>query len=177
MLTSGPSPAFSLSRLPVHRLAAQALLQALEGAAEKEAENKEEACILALETSLSSGLVCSQTACVVVNTQLGKPIQSPLIDPNIPFESELKEEAMISEGPLVRENCTWTLELECIPLGKSPLPLEGSIPHNNSFPYMPQTSYANPLYRGSQVLSMQQWFHAIDKMCRVVSYVDLPYIG
>ncbi|KAH0626612.1 hypothetical protein JD844_001692 [Phrynosoma platyrhinos] len=66
-------------RLPVHRLAAQALLQELEGA--KEMEKKR----LALETSLSSGVVCSQTAYVGVSTELGKPIQGPLIHRNIPI--------------------------------------------------------------------------------------------
>ncbi|XP_028558324.2 von Willebrand factor A domain-containing protein 5A-like isoform X1 [Podarcis muralis] len=67
-------------RLPVHRLAAQALLQELEGVGEKEKEKQR----LALETSLSSGVVCSQTAYVGINTELGKPLQGPLTRRDVP---------------------------------------------------------------------------------------------
>nr|XP_060636583.1 von Willebrand factor A domain-containing protein 5A [Anolis sagrei ordinatus] len=73
--------ALEKDRLPIHRLAAQTLLQELEGAGELEEEKKR----LALETSLNSGVVCSQTAYVGVNTELGKPIQGPLIHRNIPL--------------------------------------------------------------------------------------------
>ncbi|XP_034990891.2 von Willebrand factor A domain-containing protein 5A-like isoform X2 [Zootoca vivipara] len=77
---------FSLSsqetdRLPVHRLAAQTLLKELEGAGEKEKEKQR----LALETSLSSGVVCSQTAYVGVNKELGTALQGPLARRNIPL--------------------------------------------------------------------------------------------
>uniref|UniRef100_A0A8C6XHY5 von Willebrand factor A domain containing 5A n=1 Tax=Naja naja TaxID=35670 RepID=A0A8C6XHY5_NAJNA len=72
-------------RLPVHRLAAQALLQELE----EDKEKVEEKRLLALETSLSSGVVCSQTAYVGVNTELGKPIQGPLLHRHVPFPGEL----------------------------------------------------------------------------------------
>ncbi|KAM6449593.1 von Willebrand factor A domain-containing protein 5A-like isoform 2-T2 [Liasis olivaceus] len=68
-------------RLPVHRLAAQALLQELEEAKEKVEEKRR----LALETSLNSGVVCSQTAYVGVNTELGKPVQGPLLHRDIPL--------------------------------------------------------------------------------------------
>ncbi|KAM6451927.1 von Willebrand factor A domain-containing protein 5A-like [Liasis olivaceus] len=68
-------------RLPVHRLAAQALLQELEEAKEKVEEKRR----LALETSLNSGVVCSQTAYVGVNTELGKPVQGPLFHRDIPL--------------------------------------------------------------------------------------------
>ncbi|XP_053217233.1 von Willebrand factor A domain-containing protein 5A-like isoform X1 [Podarcis raffonei] len=67
-------------RLPVHRLAAQALLQELEGVGKKEKEKQR----LALETSLSSGVVCSQTAYVGINTELGKPLQGPLTRRDVP---------------------------------------------------------------------------------------------
>ncbi|XP_062813696.1 von Willebrand factor A domain-containing protein 5A [Anolis carolinensis] len=73
--------ALEKDRLLIHRLAAQTLLQELEGAGELEEEKKR----LALETSLNSGVVCSQTAYVGVNTELGKPIQGPLIHRNIPI--------------------------------------------------------------------------------------------
>uniref|UniRef100_A0A6J0UQQ6 von Willebrand factor A domain-containing protein 5A-like n=1 Tax=Pogona vitticeps TaxID=103695 RepID=A0A6J0UQQ6_9SAUR len=66
-------------RLPIHRLAAQVLLQHLEG---NEDEGKKR---LALETSLSSGVVCSQTAYIGVNTDLGKPLQGSLTRRNIPL--------------------------------------------------------------------------------------------
>ncbi|XP_026539990.1 von Willebrand factor A domain-containing protein 5A-like [Notechis scutatus] len=68
-------------RLPVHRLAAQALLQELE----EDKEMVEEKRLLALETSLSSGVVCSQTAYVGVNTELGKPVQGPLLRRDVPL--------------------------------------------------------------------------------------------
>ncbi|XP_058036869.1 von Willebrand factor A domain-containing protein 5A-like isoform X2 [Ahaetulla prasina] len=68
-------------RLPVHRLAAQALLQELE----EDKEKVEEKRVLALETSLSSGVVCSQTAYVGVNMELGKPVQGPLLHRNVPL--------------------------------------------------------------------------------------------
>ncbi|XP_034278908.1 von Willebrand factor A domain-containing protein 5A-like isoform X2 [Pantherophis guttatus] len=66
-------------RLPVHRLAAQVLLQELEE------EKMEEKRVLALETSLSSGVVCSQTAYVGVNMELGKPVQGPLLHRDVPL--------------------------------------------------------------------------------------------
>ncbi|XP_062993650.1 von Willebrand factor A domain-containing protein 5A isoform X6 [Elgaria multicarinata webbii] len=68
-------------RLPVHRLAAQALLQELEGATEQEEEKQR----LALETSLSSGVVCSKTAYVGVNTELGKQVKGPLVHRDVPL--------------------------------------------------------------------------------------------
>ncbi|XP_077773309.1 von Willebrand factor A domain-containing protein 5A-like [Podarcis muralis] len=76
---------FSLSsqetdRLPVHRLAAQTLLKELEGAREKGEEKQR----LALETSLSSGVVCSQTAFVGVNMELGTALQGPLSRRDVP---------------------------------------------------------------------------------------------
>uniref|UniRef100_A0A670YSM5 von Willebrand factor A domain containing 5A n=1 Tax=Pseudonaja textilis TaxID=8673 RepID=A0A670YSM5_PSETE len=72
-------------RLPVHRLAAQALLQELE----EDKETVEEKRLLALETSLSSGVVCSQTAYVGVNTELGKLVQGPLLHRDVPLPGEL----------------------------------------------------------------------------------------
>uniref|UniRef100_A0A1W7RJ48 Bcsc-1 n=1 Tax=Agkistrodon contortrix contortrix TaxID=8713 RepID=A0A1W7RJ48_AGKCO len=85
--TSTETTKFSLQlektdRLPVHRLAAQALLQELE----EDKEKVEEKQLLALETSLSSGVVCSQTAYVGVNTELGKPVQGPLLHRDVPFQ-------------------------------------------------------------------------------------------
>ncbi|KAM3821590.1 von Willebrand factor A domain-containing protein 5A-like isoform 2-T3 [Vipera latastei] len=84
--TSTETTKFSLQlektdRLPVHRLAAQALLQELE----EDKEKVEEKQLLALETSLSSGVVCSQTAYVGVNTELGKPVQGALLHRDVPL--------------------------------------------------------------------------------------------
>ncbi|XP_053121919.1 von Willebrand factor A domain-containing protein 5A-like [Hemicordylus capensis] len=76
-----PLQAQESDRLPVHRLAAQALLQELEEAVEKD-EGKRH---LALETSLHSGVVCSQTAYVGVNTQLAKTLQGPLERRDVPL--------------------------------------------------------------------------------------------
>ncbi|KAM6451760.1 von Willebrand factor A domain-containing protein 5A-like [Liasis olivaceus] len=72
------SMAVHSSRFPIHRLAAQALLQDLEGATSMKNQN------LALETSLSSGVWCDQTAYVLINTDLGKPLQSSVYFRRIP---------------------------------------------------------------------------------------------
>ncbi|XP_008114725.1 von Willebrand factor A domain-containing protein 5A isoform X2 [Anolis carolinensis] len=53
-------------RFPLHRLAARAFLQELKGTRSVEEMQ------LAVETSLSSGVACSQTAYIVVNTEPGK---------------------------------------------------------------------------------------------------------
>ncbi|KAM6451757.1 von Willebrand factor A domain-containing protein 5A-like [Liasis olivaceus] len=83
-------------RLPVHRLAAQALLQELEEAKEKVEEKRR----LALETSLNSGVVCSQTAYVGVNTELGNPVQGPLLHRDVPLlDSVLQDVAICSCTP------------------------------------------------------------------------------
>ncbi|XP_077171691.1 von Willebrand factor A domain-containing protein 5A-like isoform X2 [Paroedura picta] len=76
-----PLQAEKQDRLPVHRLAARALLQHLEEAREKDEEKQR----LALQTSLNSGVVCSQTAYVGVNTELGQPVQGPLVHRDIPL--------------------------------------------------------------------------------------------
>ncbi|KAL7977319.1 hypothetical protein Chor_009268, partial [Crotalus horridus] len=86
--TSTETTKFSLQlektdRLPVHRLAARALLQELE----EDKDKVEEKQLLALETSLSSGVVCSQTAYVGVNTELGKPVQGPLLHRDVPLQA------------------------------------------------------------------------------------------
>ncbi|XP_048373973.1 von Willebrand factor A domain-containing protein 5A isoform X1 [Sphaerodactylus townsendi] len=75
-----PLQAQESDRLPVHRLAARALLQDLEGTGEKDKKKQR----LALETSLSSGVVCSQTAYVGVNKELGQPVQGPLVFRGVP---------------------------------------------------------------------------------------------
>ncbi|XP_015265909.1 PREDICTED: von Willebrand factor A domain-containing protein 5A-like [Gekko japonicus] len=84
-----PLKAQEKDRLPVHRLAARALCQDLEGAGEKEGEKQR----LALETSLSSGVVCSQTAYVGVNTELGQPVQGPLIHRDVPHANYFSQTA------------------------------------------------------------------------------------
>ncbi|XP_015283016.1 PREDICTED: von Willebrand factor A domain-containing protein 5A-like, partial [Gekko japonicus] len=76
-----PLKAQESDRLPVHRLAARALLQDLEGTGVKDGKKQR----LALQTSLSSGVVCSQTAYVGVNTEKGQPVQGPLIRRNVPL--------------------------------------------------------------------------------------------
>ncbi|XP_044306043.1 von Willebrand factor A domain-containing protein 5A-like isoform X2 [Varanus komodoensis] len=78
-----PLQAQETDRMPVHRLAAKFFLQELEQAGEKEEEKQH----LALETSLSSGVVCSQTAYVGVNTELGKTFHTPLIHRDVPLMS------------------------------------------------------------------------------------------
>ncbi|XP_073165680.1 von Willebrand factor A domain-containing protein 5A-like [Lepidochelys kempii] len=69
-------------RLPVHRLAAKSLLLELEGAV---GAGSEEDRRRALETSLSSGVVCSVTAYVGVDTEWRQPVQGPLVRRDIPL--------------------------------------------------------------------------------------------
>ncbi|KAL8176326.1 UNVERIFIED_CONTAM: hypothetical protein K2H54_030977 [Gekko kuhli] len=95
-----PLQAQENDRLPVHRLAARALLQDLEDAGEEEEKQR-----LALQTSLSSGVVCSQTAYVGVNTEKGQPVQGPLIHRDVPHAPPAKEKKTIpkkEESPLMK---------------------------------------------------------------------------
>uniref|UniRef100_A0A674JF16 von Willebrand factor A domain containing 5A n=1 Tax=Terrapene triunguis TaxID=2587831 RepID=A0A674JF16_9SAUR len=69
-------------RLPVHRLAAKSLLLELEGAMDTGSEGDRRR---VLETSLSSGVVCSLTAYVGVDTERGQPVQGPLVRRDIPL--------------------------------------------------------------------------------------------
>ncbi|XP_050773983.1 von Willebrand factor A domain-containing protein 5A-like [Gopherus flavomarginatus] len=69
-------------RLPVHRLAAKSLLLELEEAVDTGLEGDWRR---ALETSLSSGVVCSLTAYVGVDTERGQPVQGPLVRWDIPL--------------------------------------------------------------------------------------------
>ncbi|KAF7237990.1 von Willebrand factor A domain-containing protein 5A [Varanus komodoensis] len=88
-----PLHAEKRDRLPVHRLAAQFLLQQLETGTEEEVEKQR----LALETSLSSGVMCSQTAYIGVNMELNKPVQGPLLHRVVPLPRE--SEDMIQGSP------------------------------------------------------------------------------
>ncbi|EMP41888.1 von Willebrand factor A domain-containing protein 5A [Chelonia mydas] len=63
-------------RLPVHRLASKSLLLELEGAVEARSEGDR---CPALETGLSSGVVCSLTAYVGVDMERGQLGQGPLV--------------------------------------------------------------------------------------------------
>ncbi|KAM7150674.1 von Willebrand factor A domain-containing protein 5A-like isoform 4-T4 [Macrochelys suwanniensis] len=69
-------------RLPVHRLAAKSLLLELEGAVDTGSERDRRR---VLETSLSSGVVCSLTAYVGMDTERGQPVQGPLVRRDIPL--------------------------------------------------------------------------------------------
>ncbi|XP_026512553.1 von Willebrand factor A domain-containing protein 5A-like [Terrapene carolina triunguis] len=69
-------------RLPVHRLAAKSLLLELEGAMDTGSEGDRRR---VLETSLSSGVVCSLTAYVGVDTERTQPVQGPLVRWGIPL--------------------------------------------------------------------------------------------
>ncbi|KAM9121251.1 von Willebrand factor A domain-containing protein 5A-like isoform 2-T2 [Pangshura tecta] len=69
-------------RLPIHRLAAKSLLLELEGAVNTGSEGDRHR---ALETSLSSGVVCSLTAYVGVDTERMQPVQGPLVRWDIPL--------------------------------------------------------------------------------------------
>ncbi|XP_067326055.1 von Willebrand factor A domain-containing protein 5A-like [Anolis sagrei] len=64
-------------RFPLHRLAAQAFLQEWKGTHSMEEMQ------LARETSLSSGVLCSQTAYLVVDTEPGKLFQSHIYFQNL----------------------------------------------------------------------------------------------
>uniref|UniRef100_A0A8C4YIK9 von Willebrand factor A domain-containing protein 5A-like n=1 Tax=Gopherus evgoodei TaxID=1825980 RepID=A0A8C4YIK9_9SAUR len=90
-------------RLPVHRLAAKSLLLELEGAVDTRSERDRHQ---VLETSLSSGVVCSLTAYVGVGTERGQPVQGPLVRQDIPLTA-------FYAAPR-RKN------LLCSPMGRSP---------------------------------------------------------
>uniref|UniRef100_A0A8C0IP04 VIT domain-containing protein n=1 Tax=Chelonoidis abingdonii TaxID=106734 RepID=A0A8C0IP04_CHEAB len=69
-------------RLPIHRLAAKSLLLELEGAVDTRSEGDRRR---ALETSLSSGVICSLTAYVGMDTEWTQPVQGPLVRRDIPL--------------------------------------------------------------------------------------------
>ncbi|CAM5153126.1 unnamed protein product, partial [Eretmochelys imbricata] len=69
-------------KLPVHRLASKSLLLELEGAVGAGSEGDWRQ---ALETGLSSGVVCSLTAYMGVDTERGQPVQGPLVRRDIPL--------------------------------------------------------------------------------------------
>uniref|UniRef100_A0A8C5EXE2 VIT domain-containing protein n=1 Tax=Gopherus evgoodei TaxID=1825980 RepID=A0A8C5EXE2_9SAUR len=73
--------------LTVHQLAAKSLLLELEGAV---GTGSERARHLALETSLSSGVICSLTAYVGVDTERGQPVQGPLVRRDVPLAGNLR---------------------------------------------------------------------------------------
>ncbi|XP_015283003.1 PREDICTED: von Willebrand factor A domain-containing protein 5A-like isoform X2 [Gekko japonicus] len=106
-----PLQAEERDRLPVHRLAARALLQDLEGAGEKEEEKQR----LALQTSLSSGVVCSQTAYIGVNTEKGQPVQGPLIHRDVPLSHY--------QGAMIKKRCPRSAPgifmAQCAPMPKA----------------------------------------------------------
>uniref|UniRef100_A0A8D0HS63 VIT domain-containing protein n=1 Tax=Sphenodon punctatus TaxID=8508 RepID=A0A8D0HS63_SPHPU len=62
------------ARFSIHQLAAQAELRELEWSGTEVDRRR------ALETSLSSGVLCDQTAYVGVDTELGQPIQGPVAE-------------------------------------------------------------------------------------------------
>uniref|UniRef100_A0A8C3IKN7 von Willebrand factor A domain containing 5A n=1 Tax=Chrysemys picta bellii TaxID=8478 RepID=A0A8C3IKN7_CHRPI len=68
-------------RLPVHRLAAKSLLLELEGTMGAGSEGDRHR---ALEASLSSGVICSLTAYVGVDTERGQPVRGPLVRRDVP---------------------------------------------------------------------------------------------
>ncbi|XP_075768397.1 von Willebrand factor A domain-containing protein 5A-like isoform X2 [Pelodiscus sinensis] len=80
-------------RLPVHRLAAKALLLELEGAM---SAGEEGARHRALEASLSSGVVCSLTAYVGVDAAQGQPVQGPLMRRDVPLAASVPPFSMPS---------------------------------------------------------------------------------
>ncbi|XP_023967245.1 von Willebrand factor A domain-containing protein 5A-like [Chrysemys picta bellii] len=69
-------------RLPVHRLAAKSLLLELEGTMGAGSEGDRHR---ALEASLSSGVICSLTAYVGVDTERGQPVRGPLVRRDVPL--------------------------------------------------------------------------------------------
>ncbi|XP_025046933.1 von Willebrand factor A domain-containing protein 5A-like [Alligator sinensis] len=88
-------------RLPIHRLAAKALLQELEPGV---SSGSEESRHRALEASLSSGVVCSLTAYVGVDTKQGQPVQGPLRRRPIPLAAPVF--SMMAPGsPLILPFC------------------------------------------------------------------------
>ncbi|XP_039357986.1 von Willebrand factor A domain-containing protein 5A-like isoform X2 [Mauremys reevesii] len=92
-------------RLPVHRLAAKSLLLELEGGVGAGLEGARHR---ALEASLSSGVLCSLTAYVGVDTERGLLVQGPLVRRDVPLTDlirkcvEMRDYALISEVSIDR---------------------------------------------------------------------------
>ncbi|KAH1183430.1 hypothetical protein KIL84_004922 [Mauremys mutica] len=87
-------------RLPVHRLAAKSLLLELEGAVGAGSEGAQHR---ALEASLSSGVICSLTAYVGVDTQRGQPVQGPLVRQDVPLTDFIREYVEMRDCISIRE--------------------------------------------------------------------------
>uniref|UniRef100_A0A8C3HW88 von Willebrand factor A domain-containing protein 5A n=1 Tax=Chrysemys picta bellii TaxID=8478 RepID=A0A8C3HW88_CHRPI len=100
-------------RLPIHRLAAKSLLLELEGAVDTGSEGDQRR---VLETSLSSGVVCSLTAYVGVVTERTQPVQGPLVRWGIPLTGN---PGGVGGGPQVGRG-TWGRGAAC-GWGESPL--------------------------------------------------------
>ncbi|XP_043851416.1 von Willebrand factor A domain-containing protein 5A-like isoform X1 [Dromiciops gliroides] len=68
-------------KLTIHRLAAKALIQTLDGNLEDGAEEKKKV----VDISLQSGVISSHTAYIAINKELNQPIQGPLTRRDIPL--------------------------------------------------------------------------------------------
>ncbi|CAM2102619.1 unnamed protein product [Caretta caretta] len=97
-------------RLPVHRLASKSLLLELEGAVGAGSEGDWRQ---ALETGLSSGVVCSLTAYMGVDTEPGQPVQGPLASPIFPhlsLERAPEESSLLRLVSLQNVDGSWDLD-------------------------------------------------------------------
>ncbi|TFJ97382.1 ATP-binding cassette sub-family B member 6, mitochondrial [Platysternon megacephalum] len=97
-------------RLPVHRLAAKSLLLELEGAVDTGSEGDRRR---ALETSLSSGVVCSLTAYVGVDTERRQPVQGPLVRRDIPLIAFGAAPRMRKMGRFLAANSSAPMAMSC----------------------------------------------------------------
>ncbi|EMP41885.1 von Willebrand factor A domain-containing protein 5A [Chelonia mydas] len=102
-------------RLPVHRLAAKSLLLELEGAMDTGSEGDQHR---ALATSLASGVICSLTAYVGVDTERGQPVQGPLVRRDIPLAgfgaaTPLQKMCYSAPGPMAWAQGPSDVSMDC----------------------------------------------------------------
>ncbi|XP_073166215.1 von Willebrand factor A domain-containing protein 5A isoform X4 [Lepidochelys kempii] len=102
-------------RLPVHRLAAKWLLLELEGAMDTGSEGDQHR---ALATSLASGVICSLTAYVGVDTERGQPVQGPLVRRDIPLAdfgaaTPLQKMCYSAPGPMAWAQGPSDVSMDC----------------------------------------------------------------
>ncbi|XP_034643106.1 von Willebrand factor A domain-containing protein 5A-like isoform X2 [Trachemys scripta elegans] len=143
-------------RLPVHRLAAKSLLLELEGAVDSGSEGDRRR---VLETSLSSGVVCSLTAYVGVDTERGQPVQGPLVRRDIPLtERALEESPLLRLVSLQNADGSWDLDPQlAAALGVSETDARGRMPSKDVAPGVWATVLAVVWLHGRATGQRDEW--------------------
>ncbi|XP_030400133.1 von Willebrand factor A domain-containing protein 5A-like [Gopherus evgoodei] len=135
--------------LTVHQLAAKSLLLELEGAV---GTGSERARHLALETSLSSGVICSLTAYVGVDTERGQPVQGPLVRRDVPLADFIME---------------YIGMIDCVPIRE--VSIDGIYERPASRACLGEPNYRSVFGRLSHDLHAAQWAPEESPLLRLVS--------